>query len=123
MRRLGYQDSQMTTVLERLKRASEARGRYVATGEVVYEGAAGTQSVEQVREAMSKLTPGTLYLIMSGGKSDSDYMSREAYIKATAAPQKEYFIIEGASHIQTYYVPEYVDKAVGKLSEFFGKNL
>lgn len=113
----------MTTVLERLKRASEARGRYVATGEVVYEGAAGTQSVEQVREAMSKLTPGTLYLIMSGGKSDSDYMSREAYIKATAAPQKEYFIIEGASHIQTYYVPEYVDKAVGKLSEFFGKNL
>jgi len=73
----------MTTVLERLKRASEARGRYVATGEVVYEGAAGTQSVEQVREAMSKLTPGTLYLIMSGGKSDSDYMSREAYIKAT----------------------------------------
>lgn len=36
---------------------------------------------------------------------------------------KEYFPIEGASHIQTYYVPEYVDKAVGKLRDFFGKNL
>ena len=167
VRRLGYQDSQMTTVQERLKRASEAREKFATTGEVVYEGPTGTQTAEQIREAMSRLVPGTLYhdgleyygithahpnsvsryttaslmdlmtwdatthadliscplLIMSGGKSDSDYMSREAYIKATAAPQKEYFVIDGASHIQTYYVPEYVDKAVNKLSEFFGKHL
>lgn len=62
-------------------------------------------------------------LIMSGGKSDSDYMSREAYVKASASPNKEYFVIDGASHIQTYYVPEYVNKAVNKLGEFFQKNL
>ena len=167
VRRLGYQDSQMTTVQERLKRASEAREKFVTTGEVLYEGAAGTQTVEQVREEMSHLVPGTLYhdgleyygithahpnsvsryttaslmdlmawdattyaalinlplLIMSGSKSDSDYMSREAYIKAAAAPEKEYFVIDGASHIQTYYVPEYVDKVVNKLGEFFGKHL
>lgn len=61
-------------------------------------------------------------LIMSGSKSDSDYMSREAFEKAGTA-DKEYFQIDGASHIQTYYVPEYVDKAVGKLKEFFGKKL
>lgn len=61
-------------------------------------------------------------LIMSGSKSDSDYMSREAFEKAGTA-DKEYFPIEGASHIQTYYVPEYVDTVVGKLQEFFGKNL
>ena len=36
---------------------------------------------------------------------------------------KVYFVIDGASHIQTYYVPEYVDAAVNKLKEFFGKNL
>lgn len=167
VRRLGYQDSQVTNIQERLKRALEARERFVTMGEVVYEGPTGTQTVGQVREAMSRLTPGTLYhdgleyygithahpnsvsryttaslmdlmtwdatthadliscplLIMSGGKSDSDYMSREAYVKATAASEKEYFVIDGASHIQTYYVPEYVDKAVNKLSEFFGKNL
>lgn len=61
-------------------------------------------------------------LIMSGSKSDSDYMSREAFEKAGTA-DKEYFLIEGASHIQTYYVPEYVDTAVAKLKEFFSKNL
>lgn len=167
VRRLGYQDSQMTTVQERLRRASEAREKFVITGDTAYEGPTGTQTREQIEEAMSHMQPGTLYhdgleyygithahpnsvsryttaslmdlmtwdattfadfiscplLIMSGSKSDSDYMSREAYIKATAAPCKEYFVIDGASHIQTYYVPEYVDAAVGKLIEFFGKNL
>lgn len=38
-------------------------------------------------------------------------------------PQNDDAGIDGTSHIQTYYVPEYVDKAVGKLQEFFGKNL
>ena len=49
-------------------------------------------------------------------------MSREAFEKA-GAKEKEYYSVEGASHIQTYYVPEYVDKVVGKLKESFGKNL
>lgn len=166
VRRFGYQDSQMTTVQERLARASEARNKFLLTGEVVYEGAAGKQTPGQIEEAMSKLRPGTLYhdgleyyglththpnsvsryttaslmdlmtwdatsraelidcplLIMSGSESDSDYMSREAYIKA-GTKDKEYHQIPGASHIQTYYVPEYVDNAVAKMKEFFGSRL
>lgn len=31
--------------------------------------------------------------------------------------------IPGATHIKTYYVPEYVDQEVAKLSEFFGRTL
>lgn len=166
VRRLGYLDSQMTTVRERLKRASEAREKFVLTGETDYEGPTGTQTRQEIEEAMSHLQPGTLYhdgleyygithahpnsvsryttaslmdlmtwdatahadlidcplLIMSGSKSDSDYMSREAYIKA-GTKNKEYYQINGASHIQTYYVPEYVDDAVTRLSVFFNKNL
>lgn len=61
-------------------------------------------------------------LIMSGSKSDSDYMSREAFDKAGTS-DKEYFVVEGASHIETYYVPEYVDKIVHKLQDFYNKNL
>lgn len=30
---------------------------------------------------------------------------------------------QGASHIQTYYFPEYVDAAVGKMKSFFGAHL
>ena len=50
-------------------------------------------------------------------------MSEEAFEKATGTTDKELFKIPGATHIQTYFVPEYVDQAVAKLTEFYGKNL
>lgn len=56
-----YQDSQMTTIQDRLKRASEARKKFVMTGETAYEGPTGTQTREEIEEAMSHLQPGTLY--------------------------------------------------------------
>ena len=33
------------------------------------------------------------------------------------------FLIDGATHIQTYWVPEYVNQAVAKLTEFYGSHL
>lgn len=62
-------------------------------------------------------------LLMAGEKADSLYMSEEAFKKATGTTDKELFKIPGATHIQTYFVPEYVDQAVAKLTEFYGKNL
>lgn len=62
-------------------------------------------------------------LLMAGEKADSLYMSEEALEKATGTTDKELFRIPGATHIQTYFVPEYVDRAVAKLTEFYGKNL
>jgi hypothetical protein len=41
----------------------------------------------------------------------------------TGTEEKEFSLIEGVTHIQTYYVPEYVDKASKKLNEFFGQYL
>ena len=62
-------------------------------------------------------------LMMAGSKADTKYMTDEAFSKATNAKSKELFIITGATHIQTYYVPEYVSQAVNKLNEFFGRFL
>ncbi len=62
-------------------------------------------------------------LMMGGDKADTLYMTEDALPKATGAKSRELFLIPGATHIQTHYVPEYVDKAVGKLKEFYGKNL
>lgn len=62
-------------------------------------------------------------LMMAGEKADTLYMSEEAFEKATGTKDKELFKIPGATHIQTYFVPEYVDQAVAKLTEFYGKNL
>lgn len=62
-------------------------------------------------------------LMMAGDKADTLYMTEEAFKNATGTKNRELFLIPGATHIQTYYVPEYVDKAVGKLKEFYGKNL
>lgn len=62
-------------------------------------------------------------LLMAGSKADSLYMSKEAYEKATGTKDKELFLVDGATHIQTYYVPEYVDQFVAKLQDFYGKHL
>ena len=53
----------------------------------------------------------------------SNQRHAQCYSRATGTLNKELFLIPGATHIKTYYVPEYVDQAVGKLTEFFGKNL
>jgi hypothetical protein len=62
-------------------------------------------------------------LMMAGSKADSFYMTEDAFKKTTGTTEKELFLIDGATHIQTYYVPEYVTQAMNKLNEFFGKHL
>lgn len=62
-------------------------------------------------------------LMMVGSKADTKYMTDEAFPKAVNAKSKELFVIDGATHIQTYWKPAYVKQAVAKLTEFFGKNL
>ncbi|AJY68341.1 alpha/beta hydrolase [Geobacter sulfurreducens] len=62
-------------------------------------------------------------LMIAGSKSDSLYMSEDAIAKATGAKDKELFKIDGATHIETYWKPQYVNQAMGKLIEFFGNTL
>lgn len=62
-------------------------------------------------------------LMMAGDAADTKYMTDSAFEKAVNAESKELFLIEGASHIQTYWVEEYVEKVTGKLEEFFKENL
>jgi len=62
-------------------------------------------------------------LMMAGSKADSYYMTDSAFNLATGTKEKELLLIPGATHIQTYYVPEYVALAMNKLNEFFGKYL
>jgi fermentation-respiration switch protein FrsA (DUF1100 family) len=62
-------------------------------------------------------------LMMAGSKADSYYMTDNAFNLATGTKEKELFLIPGATHIKTYYVPEYVDQAVNKLIEFYAKFL
>lgn len=62
-------------------------------------------------------------LMIAGDKADSLYMTQDAFNKATGTTDKELFLIPNATHIQTYYVPEYVDAASNKLVKFFGEKL
>jgi len=62
-------------------------------------------------------------LMMAGSKADTYYMSDKAFNLASGTNEKELFLITGATHIQTYYVPEYVTQVMHKLQKFFGKNL
>lgn len=62
-------------------------------------------------------------LMIAGSQADSLYMSQDAIAKATGARNKELFQIEGATHIETYWVPRYVDAAIAKLTDFYAKTL
>lgn len=62
-------------------------------------------------------------LMIAGENADSLYMTEDAFAKATGTKNKELFKIEGATHIETYWVPKYVNLAVEKLTQFYGKTL
>lgn len=62
-------------------------------------------------------------LMIAGSEAGTKYMTDEAFVKATNAKDKELFVIEGATHIETYFKPEYVSQAVNKLVNFYQTNL
>lgn len=62
-------------------------------------------------------------LMMVGEKADSRYMTDEAMKKATGTKDKSMFIVPSATHIQTYYVPKYVEQERNRLVKFFNDKL
>lgn len=173
VRRNGFQNSQLNTIQERLKQASDARAQEKATGKTAESAREETggktpfSGVASITDEEIAKTPTDLYregyeyyyrthahpnstflyttsslmelmtwdatdqielidqplLMMAGSKADTKYMTDEAFPKAVNAKNKELFLIEGATHIQTYWVPEYVSQAVNKLLEFYKTNL
>jgi hypothetical protein len=62
-------------------------------------------------------------LMIAGSAADTLYMTEDAFPKATGTTDKELFKIDGAKHIETYWVPEYVDAALSRLKPFFDRHL
>ena len=62
-------------------------------------------------------------LMIAGSKADSLYMSEDAFSKATGTKDKELLRIDGATHIETYWVPKYVDAAMNKLTAFYARTI
>lgn len=62
-------------------------------------------------------------LMIAGSEADSLYMTEDAFAKATGTKDKKLFKIEGATHIETYWVPQYVNAALEKLGAFYERTL
>jgi fermentation-respiration switch protein FrsA (DUF1100 family) len=62
-------------------------------------------------------------LMMAGDQADTLYMTETAFNGATGTADKELFKIPGATHIGTYWKPEYVKPAMEKMTGFFGSRL
>ncbi len=62
-------------------------------------------------------------LMIAGSIADTFYMTEQCYSKATGTQNKELLLIPGATHIKTYWVAEYVNMAIDKLTLFFNENL
>lgn len=161
VRRNGYQDSQIATIQERLKLASDARAKEAAKGEISYSGDANLTDEQIAKLPFDLYRQGFEYygkthahpnstfryttsslldlmsfdaqsnmdlinqplLMMAGTKADSLYMTESAFKLATGTKNKELFLIDGATHIETYWVPKYVDQALQKLDVFFDNNI
>lgn len=159
VRRNGFMNSQVSTIQQRLKQASDARALEAAGGEVLYANNSTTPLTDEqiaklpfdlYREgyiyygkthahpnSSSKYTLSSLMdlmtfdaaanmelinqplLMIAGSKADTYYMTDEAFGKAINAKSKELFLINGATHIETYWKPEYVSQAINKLVSFY----
>lgn len=62
-------------------------------------------------------------LMIAGDKADSLYMTEEVFKNATGTKDKELFLVKGATHIQTYWKPEYTSQIGSKLGGFFSQKL
>jgi len=161
VRRNGFADSQLSTIQQRLRQASDARAQQMAVGKTLYSGDADMTDAqiaalpfEMYRQGYeyywrTHAHPGSTFkyttsslldlmrwdatdqidlieqplLMVAGSQADSLYMTETAFAKATGAKDKELFLVEGATHIETYWVPKYVQAVVAKLSPFYGKHL
>lgn len=161
VRRNGFQNSQLATIHERLKQATEARAQEVSGGKIMYAGVASITDEEIAKLPNGLYREGYEYyyrthahpnstfiytmsslldlmtwdantnmdlinqplLMIAGSKADTKYMTDEAFAKATNAKSKELFLLDGATHIQSYWKPEYVSQAINKLAVFYQKNL
>ena len=161
VRRNGYMDSQLSTIQDRLKQASNARAQEAAGGKIIYVGDT-VLTDEQIaklpfdlyregfdyygkthahpnstfRYTMSSLLDLMNFdaasnmdlihhplLMMAGSKADSLYMTQSAFEEAVNAKNKELFLIHGATHLETYWKPWYVNQAMEKLTQFYSKSL
>lgn len=60
-------------------------------------------------------------LLIAGSEADTKIYSDQAYALSTG--HKELFVIDGATHIALYDIPQYVDQAAPKLAAFFSEHL
>lgn len=161
VRKNGFLNSQISTIQERLKQASEARAQEAGGGEIVYSGVDGITDEELAKVSTLFYRQGYEYyfrthahpnstflyttsslmdlmtwdatddidlidqplLMIAGSNAQTLYLTLDAFPKATNAKSKELFLIEGATHIETYWKPEYVNQAVNKLVDFYQNNL
>jgi uncharacterized protein len=71
-------------------------------------------------QAVGQISPRPLLLIV-GTEADTLYFSHDAHQRANEP--KELHLIEGASHIDLYYKPDYVPQVAAKLAGFFTTHL
>ena len=114
VRRNGFLDAQVDTIAERLEQAAQARAKEL-TGQVEYTGTHISQRL--------KLTQEQLEDIPAGKDADTRYMTDAVFDRATGVSHKERFLIDGATHIETYWKEPYVTQEADKLIEFFERYL
>jgi uncharacterized protein len=144
VRRNGFMNSQVATIQQRLKKASEARAQEAEGGKTIYAGVASITDEEIAKTETDLYKEGFIYYYRTHAHSNStflytmsslldlmtwdantntDLINQPLLMIAGSKADTELFLIDGATHIQTYWKPEYVLQAVNKLVKFYQTNL
>ncbi|MBR0261124.1 MAG: alpha/beta hydrolase [Selenomonadaceae bacterium] len=109
-------------IVEASEYYTEARGQHPnARNMSMFSAADAVYTFHAFSDMETLLTQPALFI--AGTEAGSLWQSEIAYNKATAAASREFYKIDGATHMDLYDVTKFVNQVVDKLEKFFHTNL
>lgn len=109
-------------IVEASEYYTESRGQHPnARNMSMFSGGDGIYAFHAFADMETLLTQPALFI--AGTEAGSLWQSELAYNKATAAASREFYKINGATHMDLYDVTKFVNQAVDKAEKFFHANL
>jgi fermentation-respiration switch protein FrsA (DUF1100 family) len=101
----------------------ESPWRHVNSTNRLYFGGVGHVLGFDAFELVPDLLTQPLQVIVGGRRGATGQYEEGERLFGLARGRKKFFVVDGAGHYDMYYKPEFLDLAVGRLTDFYGEHL